>query len=217
MLTSENAPLFVQLAPSDLAVFAGTLRGYSFAFLRCFRYSISRFNAAVTNWPVLSPDSFNSSKALTTSWGIRAAIVCDFALTAFVAMLTYSISDVQQYGRKKISVQHLTCLTPCFRLVLNTNDIVIVCKNKARQCANTNRASDQHVNRTNAMAKPKCNQTRPKNRVFLFLAVSRADMQDKPHREQITAHSEREARSMLAGRFILCFAGRLPVQEAHHV
>lgn len=32
MLTSENAPLFVQLAPSDLAVFAGTLRGYSFAF-----------------------------------------------------------------------------------------------------------------------------------------------------------------------------------------
>ncbi|MCZ4673582.1 host cell division inhibitor Icd-like protein [Citrobacter sedlakii] len=41
-------------------------------------------------------------------------------------------------------------------------------------------------------------------------------MQDKPHREQITAHNEREARSMLAGRFILCFAGRLPVQGAQH-
>lgn len=67
------------------------------------------------------------------------------------------------------------------------------------------------------MADAQSNQTRPKNRVFLFLAVSRADMQDKPHREQITAHSEREARSMLAGRFILCFAGRLPVQGAQHV
>ena len=42
-------------------------------------------------------------------------------------------------------------------------------------------------------------------------------MQDKPHREQITAYSEQEARSMLAGRFILCFAGCLPVQEARHV
>lgn len=62
------------------------------------------------------------------------------------------------------------------------------------------------------MASHQCNQTRPKNRVFLFLAVSRADMQDKPHREQVTAYSEREARSMLAGHFILCFAGRLPVQ-----
>lgn len=67
------------------------------------------------------------------------------------------------------------------------------------------------------MASHQCNQTRPKNRVFLFLAVSRADMQDKPHREQITAHSEREARAMLAGRFILCFAGRLPVREARYV
>ncbi|EEM2502848.1 TPA: host cell division inhibitor Icd-like protein [Salmonella enterica subsp. indica] len=66
------------------------------------------------------------------------------------------------------------------------------------------------------MASHQCNQTRPKNRVFLFLAVSRADMHDKPHREQITAPSERKARFMLAGRFILCFAGRLPVQGAQH-
>ncbi|MCR6676421.1 host cell division inhibitor Icd-like protein [Escherichia marmotae] len=66
------------------------------------------------------------------------------------------------------------------------------------------------------MASHQCNQTRPENRVFLFLAVSRADMQDKPHREQITAHNEWEARSMLAGCFILCFAGRLPVLGAQH-
>lgn len=51
---------------------------------------------------------------------------------------------------------------------------------------------------------------------WLFLAVSRADTQDKPHRETITATSEREARAALVGRFILSFAGRLPVQGAHN-
>jgi len=66
------------------------------------------------------------------------------------------------------------------------------------------------------MAKPQCNQTHSKNRVFIFLAVSRANLQDKPHREQITATSEREARQLLAGRFVLVFAGRLPVREVRH-
>ncbi|MGK7342788.1 host cell division inhibitor Icd-like protein [Salmonella enterica] len=89
-------------------------------------------------------------------------------------------------------------------------------KAKPGSVRSTNRASDQHVNEVNAMADAQSNQTRPENRVFLFLAVSRADMQDKPHREQVTAHNEREARSMLDGRFILYFAGRLPVQGAQH-
>jgi hypothetical protein len=51
---------------------------------------------------------------------------------------------------------------------------------------------------------------------FLFLAVIRANPQAKPHREQVTATSEREARSFLAGRFVLLFAGRLPVREVRH-
>jgi len=45
----------------------------------------------------------------------------------------------------------------------------------------------------------------------LFLAVSRVNRQDRPHREEVTATSEQEARALLAGRFILCFAGRLPL------
>ncbi|HFZ8993823.1 TPA: host cell division inhibitor Icd-like protein [Citrobacter freundii] len=65
------------------------------------------------------------------------------------------------------------------------------------------------------MAKPQCNQTRPEF-TWLFLAVSRANMQDKPHREEITAASEYEARKCLAGRYVLSFAGRLPVTGAHH-
>jgi hypothetical protein len=66
------------------------------------------------------------------------------------------------------------------------------------------------------MACNKSTQNHTKNRVFIFLAVTRANMQDKPHREQITATSEREARQLLAGRFVLVFAGRLPVSEVRH-
>ncbi|EJH7012407.1 host cell division inhibitor Icd-like protein [Salmonella enterica] len=52
---------------------------------------------------------------------------------------------------------------------------------------------------------------------WLFLAVARADLQGKPHRESVTAPDELTARRQLAGRFVLCFAGRIPVQEVRHV
>ncbi|AXY34576.1 host cell division inhibitor Icd-like protein [Yersinia pseudotuberculosis] len=45
---------------------------------------------------------------------------------------------------------------------------------------------------------------------FLFLAVRRSDLNAKPHRESVTAHSEQDARRSLAGQFVLSFAGRLP-------
>lgn len=51
---------------------------------------------------------------------------------------------------------------------------------------------------------------------FLFLAVSRTNLQDKPHREEVIATSEHEARKSLSGRYVLSFAGRLPVREVHH-
>ncbi|CNI58875.1 MULTISPECIES: host cell division inhibitor Icd-like protein [Yersinia] len=45
---------------------------------------------------------------------------------------------------------------------------------------------------------------------FLFLAVCRSDLNAKPHRESVTAHSEQDARRSLAGQFVLSFAGRIP-------
>ncbi|AJJ58759.1 host cell division inhibitor Icd-like protein [Yersinia pseudotuberculosis] len=45
---------------------------------------------------------------------------------------------------------------------------------------------------------------------FLFLAVCRSDLNAKPHRESVTAHSEQDARRSLSGQFVLSFAGRLP-------
>ncbi|ECA6122712.1 host cell division inhibitor Icd-like protein [Salmonella enterica subsp. enterica serovar Redlands] len=57
---------------------------------------------------------------------------------------------------------------------------------------------------------------RPENRVFIFLALSRTDLDAIPHREQVIATSEREARLMLEGRYVLFFAGRMPVPGAYH-
>ncbi|MBS3893603.1 MULTISPECIES: host cell division inhibitor Icd-like protein [Serratia] len=51
---------------------------------------------------------------------------------------------------------------------------------------------------------------------WLFLAVRRSDVTERPHRETITAQSEREARGLLARDFVLSFAGRLPAREVTH-
>ncbi|CAM7585869.1 TPA: hypothetical protein L9H86_002935 [Klebsiella quasipneumoniae] len=93
--------------------------GSALAFLRCRRL-ISPSKAATTNCPVLSPGSFNCSIEPAISCGTLAAIVCDFRLTALVAILFHSLKGVLQYVRNKKSVQHLTCSTPLHKLVLNT-------------------------------------------------------------------------------------------------
>ncbi|KAB8311168.1 host cell division inhibitor Icd-like protein [Rouxiella chamberiensis] len=51
---------------------------------------------------------------------------------------------------------------------------------------------------------------------WLFLAVSRSDSLQLPHREAVVAVNECAARKLLADRFILFFAGRLPVLEVSH-
>ncbi|ELT3494379.1 host cell division inhibitor Icd-like protein [Citrobacter portucalensis] len=51
---------------------------------------------------------------------------------------------------------------------------------------------------------------------WLFLAVTRSDLSARPHRESVTAPDERTARRQLAGRYVLCFAGRVPAQAVHH-
>ncbi len=69
--------------------------------LRRWRYSTSRFNAAVTNCPVLSPGIFTPSTLFITSCGTLAATVCDFAFTAFVAMLSTPHKKTNAVCRKK--------------------------------------------------------------------------------------------------------------------
>ena len=47
---------------------------------------------------------------------------------------------------------------------------------------------------------------------FLFLAVRRADCTSRPFPVRTTACNEHDARLRLVADFILCFAGRLPVE-----
>ncbi|MDU7376984.1 MAG: host cell division inhibitor Icd-like protein [Enterobacteriaceae bacterium] len=47
---------------------------------------------------------------------------------------------------------------------------------------------------------------------FLFLAVRRADCTSRPFPVRITACNEHDARLRLVADFILCFAGRLPLE-----
>ncbi|EII7445983.1 host cell division inhibitor Icd-like protein [Salmonella enterica subsp. enterica serovar Newport] len=54
--------------------------------------------------------------------------------------------------------------------------------------------------------------------IWLFAAVSRADLTDHtPHMVRIAAPDELTARRSLVGRYVLSFAGRIPVQEVRHV
>lgn len=47
---------------------------------------------------------------------------------------------------------------------------------------------------------------------FIFYAVSRLNLQDKPHREEVIAESEKEARMQLVDRYVMSFAGKVPVR-----
>ena len=72
-----------------------------------------------------------------------------------------------------------------------------------------------NVNRSNAMAKPQCNQTHPKF-TWRFLALNRHDKKATPCRLSVDAATEREARQILSPHFILSLAARLPIREVIH-
>lgn len=99
--------------------FVGHSSDDSLDFLRCLRL-ISPCKAVTTNCPVVSPSSFNSSIALATSCGTRAAIVCDFALTDFVAISELLRVRCSTVWQKESECKRLTCSTPWPTLVLNT-------------------------------------------------------------------------------------------------
>lgn len=90
------------------------------------------------------------------------------------------------------------------------------CKERSPDSArNTSGPLTSNVNRSNAMAKPQCNQTHPKF-TWRFLALNRHDKKATPCRLSVEAATEREARRILAPHFILSLAARLPVQEVSH-
>ncbi|EGH5805316.1 TPA: host cell division inhibitor Icd-like protein [Escherichia coli] len=194
--------------------------GYSCSLaLRRWRYSTSRFNAAVTNCPVLSPGIFTASTLFITSCGTLAATVCDFAFTAFVAMLCTPYKKQMQYAGKKISVQHLTCLTPGLKLVFNTLLMQGAETTTPRSGGThagrltTNDSKSIEVAMRNHTTHPQGRDSHNLNKyIWRFIALSTA----QPRVITIEATSEQEARQQSPAGCVMVFAARIR-QGVHHV
>ncbi|EFB1110483.1 TPA: host cell division inhibitor Icd-like protein [Escherichia coli] len=194
--------------------------GYSCSLaLRRWRYSTSRFNAAVTNCPVLSPGIFTASTLFITSCGTLAATVCDFAFIAFVAMLCTPYKKQMQYAGKKISVQHLTCLTPGLKLVFNTLLMQGAETTTPRSGGThagrltTNDSKSIEVAMRNHTTHPQGRDSHNLNKyIWRFIALSTA----QPRVIHIEATSEQEARQQSPDGCVMVFAARIR-QEVEHV
>lgn len=194
--------------------------GYSCSLaLRRWRYSTSRFNAAVTNCPVLSPGIFTASTLFITSCGTLAATVCDFAFTAFVAMLCTPYKKQMQYAGKKISVQHLACLTPGLKLVFNTLLMQGAETTTPRSGGThagrltTNDSKSIEVAMRNHTTHPQGRDSHNLNKyIWRFIALSTA----QPRVIHIEATSEQEARQQSPDGCVMVFTARIR-QEVEHV
>jgi len=120
----------VQLSDSDLA------------FLRCRRL-ISPFTAVTMNCAFVSPSSRLLSKSATTSCGKRALSCCDLLLVEPVAIPESPCARCDSVYAKKIIVKGLKCDSLACSFKKQRCDSP--CKREARQCVNTNRASNQTV------------------------------------------------------------------------
>ncbi len=193
--------------------------GYSCSLaLRRWRYSTSRFNAAVTNCPVLSPGIFTASTLFITSCGTLAATVCDFAFTAFVAMLCTPYKKQMQYAGKKISVQHLTCLTPRLKLVFNTLLMQGAETTKPGSALTltglltTNDSRSIEVAMLNHTTHPQGRDSHNLNKfIWRFIALSTA----QPRVIHIVATSEQEARQQSPAGCVMVFAARIRQGVCH--
>jgi hypothetical protein len=154
----------------------------------------------------------------TTSWGTLTVKSCDFAfLFAEAIGVTPLFMCVSVYAKMKHK-KALTCVSHEIKVkhILSTGKTQQSYKAAKPGSASTLTGPlTTTVNASNEVAM-KNHTTAPQRFTFLFLAVVRANPQAHPHREQITAVSEREARSLLAGRYVLVFAGRLPTLEVAH-
>ncbi|HAM5591727.1 TPA: host cell division inhibitor Icd-like protein [Escherichia coli] len=193
--------------------------GYSCSLaLRRWRYSTSRFNAAVTNCPVLSPGIFTASTLFITSCGTLAATVCDFAFTAFVAMLCTPYKKQMQYAGKKISVQHLTCLTSGLKLVFNTLLMQGAETTKPGSALTltglltTNDRKRIEVAMLNHTTHPQGRDSHNLNKyIWRFIALSTA----QPRVITIEAASEQEARQQSPDGCVMVFAARIRQGVCH--
>ncbi|EPB4204578.1 host cell division inhibitor Icd-like protein [Yersinia enterocolitica] len=148
---------------------------------------------------------------------MRMDICFDLSLTVFVAMFSTLNKTCDSVYMKSNHTKHLMCDSFDCNLnhTLSTDKAQAVHKITKPSSALTLTGPLTTNDRLSIeVAMLNHTQTRPKFQ-YLFLAVHRSDLNAKPHRESVTAHSEQDARRSLAGQFVLSFAGRLP--EVSHV
>lgn len=200
--TSENSRRYPDIGYHSLSA--------SLVFLR-WRRLISPCIAVLINCPVLSPGFFTDSMPSMISCAIRAVTDCDFAFFEPVAMSTFSKIECKTLYTKNYYLEALTCKTLAGYCVSYTLFELRCVNSEARQCANTNRASDHNVIGANNMAELQHTQTRPKYQ-YRFLALSAIGC----NVIHIIATTEREARKQSPAGCVMVFAGRLPVREVRH-
>ncbi|MCK7086210.1 host cell division inhibitor Icd-like protein [Enterobacter kobei] len=188
----------------------------SLAFLRWRRLISPRIEVTI-NPALLSPSSLSDSISATTSCGTRTVKSCDFAFLLEVAITdSFVIWCVSVYAKKSYA-QCLKCVS--LECSFKSDGETHLVNNEARQCSNTNRASDHNVIGANNMADLQHTQTRPEF-TWRFLSASERYPTAKPLVIYVNASSEQEARDTMPG-VNLIFAARLPfhafqAMEVHH-
>ncbi|HFQ7289829.1 TPA: host cell division inhibitor Icd-like protein [Yersinia enterocolitica] len=141
---------------------------------------------------------------------MRMDICFDLSLTVFVAMFSTLNKPCDSVYMKSNHTKHLKCDSFDCNLnhTLSTDKAQAVHKITKPSSALT-LTGPLTTNDRLSIEVAMLNHT-PTRFKFLFLAVCRSDLNAKPHRESVTAHSEQDARRSLAGQFVLSFAGRIP-------
>lgn len=125
----------------------GQSLGSSLAFLR-WRRLISPLAAVTRNAAVLSPSSLRRSISSITSWGILIVVICDFAFFAPVAITVIPCVRCISVYAKKMRRKDLRCIS--LWSSFNSDGDIHLLNAKPGSARNTNRASNQTVNRGNS-------------------------------------------------------------------
>ncbi len=211
------SPAFVPISSIRASASSALLRLDSNLFSSLslsWRRAISPCIAVTIKPALLSPSIFTASIPSITSCGMRMDICFDLSLTVFVAMFSTLNKTCDSVYMKSNHTKHLKCDSFDCNLnhTLSTDKAQAVHKITKPSSALT-LTGPLTTNDRLSIEVAMLNHT-PTRFKFLFLAVCRSDLNAKPHRESVTAHSEQDARRSLAGQFVLSFAGRLP--EVNH-
>jgi len=205
--------------------------GHSFGFLRCSSLSF-RPQASSTHAEKLAPgfSSFSRSTLASisamSSCGKRIAFLSDLLFLFPVAIAGAHIllrGGYTPYNKKTLSktIDVGAHQNVRWSHTLSTGKAQATHKITKPGSASTLAGSlTTNVNHSNEVAMSDHttpltgrNSLTPNKFTWRFLAISRSDRNAKPCRMSVEAHTEREARQVLAPHFILSLAARLPDQE----